>query len=68
MKASSFREMTKDELLQKARELREALFNLRFQHATNQLENTTQLKKTRASIAQVLTVLREMHTGTTARG
>jgi large subunit ribosomal protein L29 len=60
MKTSSLREMTKDELLQKQRELREALFNLKFQHATGQLENTAQLKKTRKSIAQVLTILHGM--------
>jgi large subunit ribosomal protein L29 len=60
MKASSFREMTREELNQKLKELRGALFNLKFQHATAQLENTAQLRKTRRSIAQVLTVIREM--------
>jgi len=57
MKVSPLREMTKDELLQKLKELREASFNLKFQHATGQLENTAQLGKTRKSIAQVLTIL-----------
>ena len=57
MKVSPLREMTKDELVQKLRELREASFNLKFQHATGQLENTAQLGKTRKSIAQVLTIL-----------
>ena len=47
------------ELLEKLKELREALFNLRFQHATAQLENTAQLNKTRKNIAQVMTILRE---------
>lgn len=60
MKASSLREMTREELNQKLRELRGALFNLRFQHATSQLENTAQLGKTRRNIAQVLTVIRDM--------
>ncbi|MCU0587391.1 MAG: 50S ribosomal protein L29 [Syntrophobacteraceae bacterium] len=60
MKASSLREMTMEELDQKLTELRGALFNLRFQHATSQLENTAQLRKTRRNIAQVLTVIREM--------
>lgn len=60
MKASTLREMTREELNQKLRELRGALFNLRFQHATSQLENTAQLGKTRRSIAQILTVIREM--------
>ena len=60
MKVSSLKEMTKDELLQKLGELREAQFNLKFQHVTGQLENTAQLKKTRKDIAQLLTILREM--------
>jgi large subunit ribosomal protein L29 len=59
-KASTFRDMTKDELLLKLKELREASFNLRFQKATGQLENTAQLGKTRKDIGRVMTVLREM--------
>ena len=57
MKVSPLREMSRDELQQKLKELREASFNLKFQHATGQLENTAQLGKTRKSIAQVLTIL-----------
>jgi large subunit ribosomal protein L29 len=68
MKIANIREMTKDELLQKERELREALFNLRFQHATGQLENSAQIRKTRQGIAQVLTVLHEQEAGTRGRG
>lgn len=60
MKARSLRDMTKDELIEKLSQLREALFNLKFQHVTGQLENTAQLPKTRKDIAQILTVLREM--------
>jgi len=66
MKMATFHEMTKEELQQKHRELREALFNLRFQHATGQLENTAQLKKTRRSIARVLTALSETEKGSAA--
>jgi len=66
MKMATFHEMTKEELQQKHRELREALFNLRFQHATGQLENTAQLKKTRRSIAGVLTALNETQKGSAA--
>jgi large subunit ribosomal protein L29 len=66
MKMAMFHEMTKEELQQKHRELREALFNLRFQHATGQLENTAQLKKTRRSIAGVLTALNETQRGSAA--
>ena len=65
MKASTFRDMTKDELLQKLDELRGALFNLTFQHKTGQLENTAQLDKTRKGIARVLTVLNELDHKTT---
>lgn len=58
--ASTFRDMTRDELLLRLKELREASFNLRFQKATGQLENTAQLGKTRKDIARVMTLLREM--------
>lgn len=66
MKASTLREMTKEELLQKLKELREAQFNLNFQHATGQLENSAQLSKTRKDIARALTVLGDMDRGTAA--
>jgi large subunit ribosomal protein L29 len=66
MKASALREMTKEELLQKLKELREAQFNLNFQHATGQLENSAQLNKTRRDIARALTVLGDMDRGTAA--
>ncbi|NSW87978.1 MAG: 50S ribosomal protein L29 [Syntrophobacteraceae bacterium] len=59
MKASSFRDMTQDELLIKLKELQEALFNLKFQHVTGQLENTAQLTKNRKDIARILTILHE---------
>jgi len=59
MKTSVLRDMTEDELLDKLKGFREALFNLKFQHATGQLENTAQLNKTRKNIAQTLTILRQ---------
>lgn len=59
MKASEFRELSVEELEVKARELAEAFFNLKFQHATGQLDNTAQLKRTRRDIARVKTVLGE---------
>jgi large subunit ribosomal protein L29 len=59
MKAGSFRDMTQDELLIKLKELQEALFNLKFQHVTGQLENTAQLTKNRKDIARILTILHE---------
>ncbi len=59
MKASEFRELSVEELEVKVRELAEAFFNLKFQHATGQLDNTAQLKRTRRDIARVKTVLGE---------
>jgi len=59
MKAMVLRDMSQEELRQKLAEIREALFNLKFQHATGQLENTAQLGKYRRDVARVLTVLRE---------
>lgn len=59
MKAATLRDMSVDELRQKLAELRESLFNLKFQHATGQLENTAQLKRHKRDIARVLTVLHE---------
>ncbi|HOV87344.1 MAG TPA: 50S ribosomal protein L29 [Syntrophobacteraceae bacterium] len=66
MKASALRELTKDELVHKLTELREALFNLQFQHATGQLENTAQLYKTKRTIARILSVLTETERKTAA--
>ncbi|MEE9121740.1 MAG: 50S ribosomal protein L29 [Syntrophobacteria bacterium] len=59
MKASEFRELSVEELEVKTKELAEAFFNLKFQHATGQLDNTAQLKRTRRDIARVKTVLVE---------
>ena len=60
MKARALREMTRDELMQKLSELRETQFNLGFQHATGQLDNTAQLPKNKGDIARILTILSEM--------
>jgi large subunit ribosomal protein L29 len=57
MKAAEARELDIDELEQRLAETRRELFNLRFQHATGQLENTGQLKEVRRNIARLLTVL-----------
>ena len=59
MKASEFRDLSIEELSVKEKELAESLFNLKFQHATGQLDNTAQLKKTRKDIARVKTILVE---------
>ena len=60
MKANSLREMTEVELNQQVSQLKEELFNLRFQHATGQLVNPLRLREVRKDIARTKTVLREM--------
>lgn len=57
MKAKELRDLTVEELLAKEKELRETLFNLRFQHATGLLENTMRLPATKKDLARVKTVL-----------
>ena len=59
MKASEIREMSLDEIRRKERDLKEELFNLRFQHATGQLENSRKLGQTKKDIAKVKTVIRQ---------
>ncbi len=59
MKASKFREMTKDELNARLDELKSELFNLRFQLAIGQLENPMRIREVKKNIARVKTVLRE---------
>ena len=59
MKAKEIKEMTNDELVAKLAQLKEELFNLRFRHATGQLENPNVLYGVKKDIARVKTVLRE---------
>ncbi|MEW5862483.1 MAG: 50S ribosomal protein L29 [Pseudomonadota bacterium] len=59
MKASELRAMDLDALKKELNELLRAQFGLRMQHATQQLANTSQLKKVRRDIARVRTVMRE---------
>jgi large subunit ribosomal protein L29 len=59
MKAAEVRELDVEELQRRVAETRRELFNLRFQHATGQLENTGQLKEVRSNIARLLTVLNQ---------
>lgn len=56
MKADELVELADRELEQRLKESREQLFNLRFQHATGQLENTGRLREVRHDIARILTV------------
>ena len=57
MKVKEMREKNADALLKELQELQRAHFSLRMQHATQQLTNTGQLRKTRRDIARVRTVL-----------
>ncbi|OIQ59053.1 50S ribosomal protein L29 [Moorella thermoacetica] len=59
MKAKEIRDLTTEELRQKVNELKQELFNLRFQLATNQMDNPMRLKEVRRSIARAKTILRE---------
>jgi large subunit ribosomal protein L29 len=59
MKIKDLRLLSEGELLHKEKELNEELFNLRFQHATGQLENTMRIPQVRRDIARVNTILRE---------
>jgi len=59
MKARELREKDDKELVEQERELREELFNLRFQHATGQLENTMAVVRVKRDIARLKTILRE---------
>lgn len=60
MKATEIREMSSNELTQKLTDLKAELFNLRFQHAINQLENPTRIPAVRKDIARILTVMNEL--------
>lgn len=59
MLAKEIREKTNEELLQEIDTLKDELFNLRFQQATGQLENTACLKTVKKTIARIKTVLTE---------
>ncbi len=59
MKPSELREMNLDELHQKEKDLSAELFNLRFQLATNQLENSMSFPRARKDLARVKTIIAE---------
>lgn len=59
MKIGQLREMSTAELTQKLKDLKEELFNLRFQQATNQLDNPMRIVEVKKTIARVNTLLRE---------
>lgn len=59
MKANDIRDKSQDELQKELGELKSELFKLRFQHATNQLENPMKLKDVKKAIARIKTIIRE---------
>jgi large subunit ribosomal protein L29 len=59
MKASALREMTTAELQEQLERDRQELFNLRFQKATQRLENPRRIRAVRKNIARILTLLSE---------
>ena len=60
MKAAELRSMSVEALEEKLKELKAELFNLRFQHAVNQLDNPHKMTEVKHDIARVMTVLQEM--------
>ncbi|HHW11565.1 MAG TPA: 50S ribosomal protein L29 [Firmicutes bacterium] len=62
MKAEEIRAMTSEELQKKLADLKTELFNLRFQLATGQLDNTARVKAVRKDIARVKTIMHERET------
>ena len=62
-KAAELRELNDGELGHRLGEAKEELFNLRFQNATGQLDNTARLRAVRKDIARIYTVMRERELG-----
>jgi large subunit ribosomal protein L29 len=61
--AAELRALSADDLEEKLKEAKEELFNLRFQNATGQLDNSARLKTVRREIARIYTVIRERELG-----
>jgi large subunit ribosomal protein L29 len=61
MKASDLRARTVDELTEEVETLAKEVFNLRFQRASGQLENTARVREVRRDIARIKTILGERH-------
>ena len=59
MKATEIRKMSADELASKLGDLKKDLFQLRLQHATNQLDNPIKISEVKRDIARVKTIIRE---------
>ncbi|MCL1950853.1 MAG: 50S ribosomal protein L29 [Turicibacter sp.] len=59
MKANEIRDLTTTEIEAKISEMKDELFNLRFQLATGQLENTSRIREVRKAIARMKTIINE---------
>jgi large subunit ribosomal protein L29 len=59
MKVNEMRELSLEELERKLLDLKQEMFNLRFQHASGQLENPRKLGQTRKTIARAKTIIRQ---------
>ena len=60
MKSSEINEMNPEEMQRKISDLKEELFNLRFQHEIGQLENPQKMKQIKRDIARIYTISREV--------
>lgn len=67
MKATQLRDLSENELLTKLKDLKTELFNLRFQHSINQLDNPKRIGQVKKDIARVNTVLTELKSGSEER-
>jgi large subunit ribosomal protein L29 len=63
MKPKEIRDLSPEEILQKEKDLTEELFNLKFQSAMGQLENTMRVKQVKKDIARVKTIFKELRKG-----
>jgi large subunit ribosomal protein L29 len=63
MKTHDLRAMSRSELEEQARELRQELFNLRFRKTTQQLDNPVRIRTARKELARTLTLIRELDLG-----
>ena len=61
MKTKEARNLNDEQLVDKVREFRQELFNLRFRNSTGELENTARLGEAKRSLARTLTIARERH-------
>ncbi len=66
MKINEIRDLSSQEIVDKIQDLKEELFNLRFQNATNQLDNPMRIAAVKKDIAKLKTVLKEQELGLNA--